>query len=133
MRQFHWLLILAALASGGCTVKSRRPIEETKMELRLIPSDLTCRVSRAADELNLGFHYGTSDQPYGKLSTYRLIGSGFEIVLYNPEAPHTYYLSVYQMRPQPEVAARAKLAFHRIEHELLAQPTSCHATLADPP
>ena len=58
---------------------------------------LVCHVRNIAASQRLSFHYGTSDQPYGTLATFRLIGDGFELLLFNPEKPKTFVLDVYDM------------------------------------
>ena len=110
---------------GGCHSESQLPVEETTIELTMPTEDLICHVRNASRDLHLRFYYGTSEQPYGTLATFRLIGRGFEITLYNPESPARFYLSLYDMRLQKDDAQPGRSAYRDMESRLRAAPAGC--------
>lgn len=121
-------LIVITLILGGCYAKSRLPIEEATIELKMPVSDLVCNVRNFSEKLNLSFHYGTSSQPYGTLATFRLIGSDFEIILYNPENETKFYLSLYSSRRDNKLGNQARMTFQELEHALRDASPGCEPT-----
>ena len=72
-------------------------------------ADTTVRTVRSmAEEKQLSFHYGTHAADYGKQTTFRLIGRGFELELFNSMSQGDYTLRVYKTDGgDTRVAARA--------------------------
>jgi predicted ATP-dependent Lon-type protease len=118
---------LAPLLSS-CSPKTRQPIEEQEIVLRIGTEALVCRVKNIAGELNLGFHYGTSDQPFGKIATFRLIGDQYEIILYNPERRTDYFLSLYSDSQDERIRAAAKRTFVRMKSTLSQPDKRCDSS-----
>ena len=69
-------------------------------------------------------HYGTSQRAK---STFRLIGKGFEITLYNPEGPTTYVLSLYETPPGKGAEARGKAAYRELQQALMTPSETCQS------
>jgi len=70
-------------------------------------------------------HYGTSEQPFGRMATFRMIGKGFEITLYNPEKPTTYYLSLYETSPGKARLPEAQAKYAEFGRELMKPSEKC--------
>jgi hypothetical protein len=125
MKHFGLVLQLALFAAlVGCHAESRLPTEESNVEIEIPSVQLICKVRQIARENDLSFHYGTSEQPYGTLSTFRLIGRGFEITLYNPEKPNSYILSLYENPPGKEPGL-GKAAYRNVELALETRMQGC--------
>jgi len=101
-----FLLLLSA-----CQTRTYLPVEMEKVEVRLSTEQLVCHVRSIADAQKLSFHYGTSEQSYGSLATFRLIGDGIELTLVNPERAHTFDLRAYDKTSGGTRAVPARRAF----------------------
>lgn len=96
---------------ASCEAQTQLPLVEKQVELRLSTEPLVCHIRSIADAQKLRFHYGTSEQPFGTMATFRLIGDGFELIAYNPERAHTYVVQAYDMSSNGEANTPARHAF----------------------
>ena len=116
LRGLGCLLLLASCYSA----RSQLPVVAEDVELRVPTEQLVCHVRSIAADQKLSFHYGTSEQTYGTMATFRLIGEGFEVVAYNPERAHTYVLQAYDMSSKGDESVRAQRAFAAFRTAFLA-------------
>lgn len=84
--------------------------------------ELVCHVRDIAKAQHLSFHYGTSEQPFGTMATFRLVGDDFELLLLNPEKPFTYDFGAYDLSDQGQVQGRAVTAYSKFRTAVLEQP-----------
>jgi hypothetical protein len=84
--------------------------------------ELVCHVRNISKAQRLSFHYGTSEEPYGTMATFRLIGDRIELILLNDEKRFTYELGAYDLSDNGEAKSRAKKAFAAFRTALLERP-----------
>lgn len=112
------VLTLVSLLSllGGCGMITESPIQAEDIRL-CSDANTTTRVVRGmAEQQHLRFHYGTHTTDYGTQTTFRLIGRGFELELFNSMSQDDYTLRVYQADGGDERTAVS--AFARFKDEI---------------
>lgn len=120
----HRPLALGLLLLAGCSARTQLPIFEEEVELSVPTERLVCHVRSIAEAQKLSFHYGTFEP---SKATFRLIGDGFELVVYNPERAHAYVLQAYDMSPDGKARAPAQHAFQAFRTALLEPVSSACA------
>ena len=125
MRWFESSLALAgALGLSACEITTNLPVKREILNLSLNTEELVCHVRQVSAAQGLRFHYGTSEQPFGRMATFRLIGDDYEITLVNAEKPFAYDLHVYDVSPDKTAHRRAQDAYSTFREALLGRPSS---------
>ncbi len=97
MTRSQKLVLGAALLLAACQVTSHEPVKIEVLSIQMTADELVCHVRNISQDQGLSFHYGTSEQSFGTMATFRLIGDEFELLLLNPQKPFTYDLSAYDV------------------------------------
>ena len=116
------LAVAGVLALAACEPTTNLPLRGEVINLPLSVEQLVCHVRQVSASQGLSFHYGTSDQSFGKMATFRLIGDGYEITLVNAEKPFEYDLRVYDASSET-ADNRPVLAYSRFKRALLEPPS----------
>ena len=109
----------AALLLAACKVTTQLPVSRELLELQLKPDELVCHVRTISEGQNLDFHYGTSQQSFGTMATFRLIGDGIEITLVNDQRQSEYDLRAYD---EGASQSQTEKAFAAFKAALMKQP-----------
>jgi hypothetical protein len=122
MKSSAFWIIVAALLVSACKATIRLPVSREVLDLHISADQLVCHVRNISDAQRLSFHYGTSQQSFGIMATFRLIGDRFEITLVNDQRPFEYDLRAYDMSDDGVARSRAKRAFAAFKTALMEQP-----------
>ena len=95
MRRVTFSLLAVFFTLAGCGVTTELPLWKRDIRICGPDSDIIEAVRSEASRRGLSFHYGTHAADFGTQMTFRLIGDGFEIVLFNAGAQDDFSLRVY--------------------------------------
>lgn len=124
------LVIIAISASllVACKATTDLPVSREVLELNVGADELVCHVKAISNAQRLSFHYGTSQQSFGTMATFRLIGEKFEITLVNDQKPFEYDLRAYDMSDDGSARNRTAEAFSAFKTALTEPPNEeCRA------
>ena len=119
------MLIIAAIlvfTLPGCKVSIQPSLKTEDVRICEDADNLVAMVKRISADQNLSFHYGTHSTDYGTQVIFRLIGRGYEIVLFNSMSQSDYTLRVYRERSGEGTDQQAEKAFDRFR-AVLAEKT----------
>jgi hypothetical protein len=105
------------------------PSERAIVELNNAPASIVCGVRKISESLDLDMKYGTSSQPFGTMNTFRLIGGGYEIRMFNPERPGKYDIRLYTTdnSVDPELGSKS---FQEFKARVVSLPPNCNDEVA---
>jgi len=106
--------------SGSVQGDDRAPVGRFTIQLTGSPRDLVCQVKRFSADQALTFHYGTYPSQEGTHLTFRLIGVGHELELFNPEGGTSYHLRLYLAKDGSEKLARK--SYKNLKDALVGNP-----------
>jgi hypothetical protein len=125
------LVLSTALACCGPSVQ--HSLEARDIRLCGGAELVTASVRRLSANHGLSFHYGTHQADFGTQATFRLIGDGFEIVLFNVLDETDYTLRVYDTPPGRGAQARARNTYRRLAAALISdRSVECSTTAGAP-
>jgi len=117
------IIAVSAALLVACKATTHLPVTREVLELNVAADELVCHVKAISNDQRLSFHYGTSQQPFGTMATFRLIGEKFEITLVNNQKAFEYDLRAYEMSDDGSARSRAVDAFSAFKSALTA-PTN---------
>ena len=123
-------VIMATSASllVACKATTHLPVTREVLELNIGAGELVCHVKAISNTQRLSFHYGTSQQSFGAMATFRLIGEKFEITLVNDQKPFEYDLRAYDVSDDGSARNRTAEAFSAFKTALIEPPNEeCRA------
>lgn len=110
----------------GCRVSTQLPLEAVDLRLCGGVVQVVDVVKRVSANHKLNFHYGTHIADFGTQVTFRLVGEGFEIEMFNSMDESDYTLRVYETPPNQGASDRARNAYSRFKAALTsARPVNC--------
>ncbi len=104
----------------GCGVTTQLPLKSEDIRLCGGAASIINAVQRISTAEKLSFHYGSHLAEFGTQVTFRLIGKGFEIELFNTTADPDYTLRVYQMQSNAATKELASRAYMRFKTALIS-------------
>lgn len=115
-----WILspIAVLLSLGGCSVKTYTPAAIEDIEICADTDRIISTIKSISYDKGLSFHYGTSRVSYGTQMTFRLIGNGIEIELFNYGKQSTFTLRSYDTSKDHSNAISALKAFKDFKYSI---------------
>ncbi|MFN3669890.1 MAG: hypothetical protein ACK4VY_11310 [Brevundimonas sp.] len=123
MRRLTLSMLATIFALAGCSNKTELPLKQRDIRICGSDSHIIQAVRSEAARRGLSFHYGTHAVDYGTQITFRLIGDGFEIVLFNSESQDDFALRVYGTGPGEDDKERAISEFTHLATTIMSDPT----------
>lgn len=123
MRRLTLFILAVICAVAGCSNKTQLPLKQR--DIRICGSDthIIQAVRSEASRRGLSFHYGTHAVDYGTQITIRMVGDGFEIVLFNSWSQDDFALRVYGAGPGEDDKERAISEFTHLATTITSDPT----------
>jgi hypothetical protein len=110
----------------GCKVSTQLPLEAVDLRLCGGAVKVVDVVKRVSANHRLNFHHGTHVADFGTQVTFRLVGEGFEIEMFNSMDESDYTLRVYETPPNHGASGRARNTYSRFKASLLsARSVNC--------
>lgn len=119
------LALFLPMTIMGCGVSVKEPVVSSTVNINISGDDLVNQVKHISNCLDLSFHYGSSDQPYGVMMTFRLIGKGYEIVIYNPDSKSNYYIRAYMDDGKNNLRELVDKSVDRVKEGLMNNKNIC--------
>ncbi len=123
--QLRFILFSVSIMLAACKSEVTLPIERSFVNIDKKKEETVCIVRTIAKLQDLSFHFGTSDQSFGSMNTFRLIGDGYEITMVNPESATKYELRAYNKSGDAAVDVIARSQFEKFKQQLLIPRHEC--------
>ena len=126
LRALTFTAILAAVLLHGCKVSTQLPLKAEDIQICVDSDKAVATVKDISAQQGLRFHYGTHATDYGIQTTFRLIGDGYELELFNSMSQSDYTLRVYRTQSGRISDQEAELRFDKFRTALVeATHNSC--------
>jgi hypothetical protein len=105
------------MALPACRVQTILPSEIQDVRICGEPSEIINAVGIIADSNNLEFSYSTHSADYGKQITMRMIGDGFEYIIFNSNSESDFTVRLYRDRAGTIGSSDPERIFFRLIRE----------------
>lgn len=112
-------VVFAFVLLQGCRVSTQIPLKAEDIRICGDAAKVVADVRRISADQNLSFHYGTHPTDYGTQTTFRLVGSGYEIEFFNSMSQSDYTLRVYKASSGEGAEQEAEQAFDQFKEMLV--------------